>query len=94
MRKILFLLLSFLLFSSVIPAQSVAVNTDGSLPDVSSLLDIKSISKGVLIPRMNRAQRDAISTPATSLVIYQTDAEAGFYYNGAPRISRSEINGR
>lgn len=82
MKMILFLQLVFVLFGSALPAQSVAVNTDGSLPDVSSLLDIKSISKGVLIPRMNRAQRDAISTPATSLVIYQTDAEAGFYYNG------------
>src|ERR1700754_1012407 len=49
-------------------------------PDASSLLEIKSTKKGLLIPRMTKAQRDAISNPATGLMIYQTNSNAGFYY--------------
>ena len=53
-------------------------------PDASSALDITSTTKGLLIPRMTETQRDAISSPATGLMIYQTDGTAGFYYyNGS-----------
>jgi len=45
------------------------------------MLDIKSTSKGMLIPRMTQAKRDSISNPAAGLMIYQTDNLAGFYYN-------------
>ena len=40
-------------------AQSVAINTDASLPNASAILDIKSITKGLLIPRMTTVQRTA-----------------------------------
>ncbi|MEP6845437.1 MAG: hypothetical protein ABI861_05515, partial [Panacibacter sp.] len=49
-------------------------------PNVSSLLEIKSTTKGLLIPRMTAKQRNAIATPATGLLIYQTDLTPGFYY--------------
>ncbi|CAN5531259.1 hypothetical protein BH10BAC2_BH10BAC2_09000 [soil metagenome] len=49
-------------------------------PGTSSLLEIKSTTKGVLIPRMTLAQRNAIASPATGLLIYQTNNTAGFYY--------------
>jgi hypothetical protein len=62
-------------------AQNVGVNADGSTPDNSAMLDIKSNAKGVLIPRMTMAERNAITTPATGLLVYQTDGTAGFYYN-------------
>jgi hypothetical protein len=53
-------------------------------PDASSALDITSTTKGLLIPRMTNAQRLAISSTATGLMIYQTDVTAGFYYyNGS-----------
>ena len=66
----------------------VAVSTDNSAPDASAMLDVKSTTKGVLIPRMTKAQRIAIGTPATGLMVYQTDAPAGYpagyyYYNGS-----------
>jgi hypothetical protein len=48
-------------------------------PHGSAILDISS-SKGVLLPRMTQAQRNAISAPAQGLLIYQTNGEAGFYY--------------
>lgn len=66
-------------------AQNVGVNGDGSAPDVSALLDVKSTDKGVLIPRMTQGERNLITTPATGLLIFQTDVTPGFYYNsGTP----------
>ncbi len=60
----------------------VGINNDGSNPDSSAMLDVKSTDKGILIPRMTQAQRDAIQQPATGLMIYQTDGTTGFYYYG------------
>lgn len=57
-------------------------------PNTSSLLDITDTSKGLLIPRMTQAQRNAITTPATGLIIYQTNNSPGFYYfNGTIWVS-------
>ena len=75
--------LIFTLTSVSFQAQNVGINTDGSSPDASALLDVKG-TKGILIPRMTMVQRDAISSPATGLMVYQTDNTAGFYhYNGS-----------
>ena len=49
-------------------------------PNASSLLDVTSTSKGVLMPRMTKAQRDLIATPATGLMIFQTNQTPGFYW--------------
>lgn len=49
-------------------------------PNMSAILDVDTIGKGVLIPRMTYTQRDAIKTPATSLLLYQTDNNPGYYY--------------
>ena len=68
------------LFSLYTKAQ-IAINTDGSQPDGSAMLDVKSADKGLLIPRLTAAQRSSIALPATGLLVYQTDAPAGFYYN-------------
>ena len=76
-------LAAFLCLCLFSKAQSVAINTDGSVADASAILDVKSTTKGLLIPRMTMAERDAIATPATSLLIYQTDQVPGYYtYNG------------
>jgi hypothetical protein len=50
-----------------------------------SLLELESTDKGVLIPRMSKAQRDAItlSAPAEGMMVYQTDNTPGFYYNSS-----------
>ena len=49
-------------------------------PNASSLLDMVSTTKGMLIPRMTKTERDAIVSPATGLLIYQTNNTPGFYY--------------
>ena len=48
-------------------------------PNASSLLDLSSTSKGLLVPRMTEAQRNAISNPPVGLLVYQTNGQA-FYY--------------
>lgn len=58
----------------------VAVTEDGSSADGSAMLDVKSTTKGVLITRMTQSQRNSITSPATGLMIYQTDNTPGFYY--------------
>lgn len=65
-------------------SQSVAINTDGSTANASSILEIKSTTKGLLIPRMLKSQRNAISSPSTGLMVFQTGPDStGFYmYNG------------
>ncbi|MHC1776287.1 MAG: tail fiber domain-containing protein [Lentimicrobium sp.] len=62
----------------------VAINTDGSDPDNSAMLDVKSTLKGLLIPRMSKTERDAILNPAIGLLIYQTQPPAGLYSYGGP----------
>jgi trimeric autotransporter adhesin len=77
--KNLFCLLMLALSMSV--TAQVAINTDGSVPDNSAMLDVKSTDKGILLPRMTLAQRNAITSPANGLMIYQTDNSPGYYYN-------------
>ena len=58
--------------------------------NASSLLDIVIDSKGVLIPRITKKQRNSIARPATVLLIYQTNSTSGFYfYNGTVSIDVS-----
>jgi hypothetical protein len=54
-----------------------------STPNASAKLEVASTDKGLLIPRMTKAQREAItlSGAANGLLVYQTDDLAGFYVN-------------
>jgi hypothetical protein len=84
MRKNSFMLLVSVLFTSNIFSQSLSVNTDGSIADASAMLDVKSTSKGMLVPRMTKAERNSIATPANGLMVYQTAPDStGFYYYDA-----------
>ena len=76
MKKItlMCLMLTFTWFSYA----QVGLNT--ITPDASSALDIESTTGGILIPRLTQSQRDAISLPATGLMIFQTDEISGFYF--------------
>jgi hypothetical protein len=84
MKKALKLLGTFLFVSfTLITNAQVGINSDGSSPDASAMLDIKSTTKGILIPRMTTAERTAIGTPATGLMVFDIDEAAFWYYNGA-----------
>jgi hypothetical protein len=81
----LFVLVGLLLasFSSSF-SQSLSINTDGSTANASAMLDVKSTTKGLLIPRMSKAQRNSIAAPATGLMIFQNapDSTGIYYYTG------------
>ena len=82
MQKTPLLLLPLLLAASVARAQGVRVGTPGT-PDPSAVLDLRpnpAAPKGLLPPCLTQAQRTAIASPATGLLVYQTDATAGYYY--------------
>ena len=52
-------------------------------PDASAVIDLTSTTKGFLPPRMTTTERDAISTPAEGLVIYNTTTQVLNFYNGS-----------
>ncbi len=79
-------------------AQNVGVNNSGATPDVSAMLDIVALDKGLLIPRVTLTDiNDAVTvpTPATSLMVYNTatagvspnDVSPGYYYNSGTTIA-------
>ncbi len=71
----------FLFFCNKASTQSLSVNTDGSTANASALLDVKSTTKGLLLPRMTKAQKNAIAIPASGLLVYQNSPDSvGFQY--------------
>jgi len=91
MRHI-FTILLLLSFTFISAQQGVAINTDGSTPDPQAILDIKSINRGLLLPRMTTAQRNAISSPIAGLLVYDTDRQR--IYQSDAGTWRPILNGR
>jgi hypothetical protein len=65
-----------------------SITTSGSMivgpsPDASAVLQANSTTQGFLPPRMTTVQRDAIVSPATGLVIFNTDLGTLQTYNGS-----------
>ncbi|CAN5686222.1 hypothetical protein BH10BAC3_BH10BAC3_37590 [soil metagenome] len=81
--KILFFISLLVVNSLYSNGQSVAINNDGSLPNTSSMLDIKSSAKGLLIPRMSSQQRVNIQTPVKGLMVFDNYTNSFWFYNGA-----------
>ncbi len=61
-------------------AQGVGINNP--TPNITSVLDIFSTDKGVLIPRMTTANRNAISLPATGLLVFDATLNLFYYFDG------------
>jgi len=73
-----YLLFFFFAISQLMSAQ-VGIGTTN--PDASSILDLTSISQGLLAPRMTTIQRDAIISPATGLLIYNNSTSHFNYFD-------------
>lgn len=73
-------------FTNTAHAQNMAINTDGSTPDASAMVDITSTSKGFLAPRMTTAQQNAISLPAKGLLIFNTTDNTFKVNTGTPAL--------
>ena len=69
-----------LFFATALNAQ-VGIGVPAENIHPSAELEVKSTTKGFLPPRMTKAERDAIVTPAAGLLIYQTDGDANNYRN-------------
>lgn len=84
MKKHLAKILSivFFIMQTALHAQTIIVTDDSTYTtgNSSAVLDIKSTSKGLLLPRMTEAQRLAISNPAEGLIVFQTDKDEALYY--------------
>ncbi len=71
------------LFIPLLSSAQVAINTDGSPPDNSAMLDIKSANKGLLIPRISTSYRTALAAYAVAgLIVYDTNLNKFFFFNG------------
>jgi hypothetical protein len=84
-RKIIsvfFIALSLLFFYDTSFAQSVSINNLATPPDPSAMLDVQSIDKGMLVPRMTSAQRLGILAPAIGLLVYDNETNT-FWFNAA-----------
>jgi uncharacterized protein (TIGR02145 family) len=51
-------------------------------PDASAIVDISSNNRGVLVPRLTTAERDAISNPPEGLFIYNTTLDKFEHFDG------------
>jgi hypothetical protein len=77
------LLLVFILLLVIVEteAQNTAItDNDSYTPHSSAMLDVYSLSKGLLVPRLTSVQRAAISTPADGLLVFDTDMEQYYYF--------------
>jgi trimeric autotransporter adhesin len=74
-------------------SQSLGVNTTGNPAHATAILDVESSSKGVLVPRMTKAQKNAIASPANALLVYQSGPDSiGFHYYDLPTTSWVYLN--
>jgi hypothetical protein len=80
MKKVLFV--AVLLIPILILSQGVAINTDGSTADNTALLDVKSNSKGILIPRLTTNERNSIASPAIGLTVFDSETFSYWMYRG------------
>jgi hypothetical protein len=72
----------FLCIASYSTNAQVAINTNGAPPDNSSILDVQSTTKGMLIPRMTTSQITALSNPANGLIVFDTKKGLTVYNTG------------
>ncbi len=82
--RVIKILIIFFVFNFSFLVQNyaqVGINTDGTDPHASAMLDIKSTNKGILIPRMTTTQRTNINSPAIGLLVFDTTTESFWFSN-------------
>ncbi len=79
MKKIV-LFFAILFFAFITEAQNVGIGTN--TPNAAAILDISSSNKGLLIPRMNSTQRNAIAAPVKGLMTFDSSKNSFWFYTG------------
>ena len=77
------IIIAGLMFSSADSRAQVGISSTTITPHASSVLELRSTNSGFLPPRMTTVQRDAIGSPATGLLIYNSTTNQLNYYTGS-----------
>jgi len=93
MKKILknlFVIIILTLSFSSFAQNNVSVSDNESyVAEPSAMLDVFSVSKGMLVPRMTNTQINQISNPATGLLVFNIDEISFYFYNGSEWLNLS-----
>ncbi len=82
--SIVFTVIVLAVYTDGLYSQNIAITDDNAYTAQSSaMLDVKSLTKGLLVPRLTSAQRNAISLPATGLLVFDTNENIFYYYTGS-----------
>ena len=76
-----FIFLVFLSIAQYAHSQSIGIGSNNP-PHPSAALDVNSITKGFLIPRMLSTQRVAIPSPMKGLQVFDNNTNSFWYHNG------------
>jgi len=97
-NKALPIIISFILSFQLSNAQQVIVTDDAGYtsPASGAMLDVKSSTKGFIVPRMTTAQRTTLgnTTPVNGVVVYDTDLKSFWYWETSEwkQIAASGLN--
>lgn len=81
MKTTKIILLAMLISIGLNIIAQVAINDDGTEPDESAMLDVKSNNKGVLFPRLTQTEIALIANPANGLTVFNTDDNRFYFYD-------------
>ena len=81
MKTTKIILLAMLISYGLNTIAQVAINNDGSSPDASAVLDVKSTDKGMLVPRMTQTEISNIVNPVDGLIVYSISDSHLYTYN-------------
>ena len=79
------------LFTLSITFGQVSISPDP--PHPSAIFDLKSTTRGFLMPRMTSFQRTSIGSPAQGLKVYDTDTNTFWYFNGSAWVEQTLTGG-
>ncbi len=65
-----------------VSAQNMGISNTAITPDPSSILELRSNDKGLLIPRMTTTERNNIPSPINGLMIYNSITNSFNFYDG------------
>lgn len=81
MKKVKLFTIVIVLITNFNLSAQLAITADGSSPDASAMLDVKSVEKGMLVPRMTQSQIQSIAYPADGLLVFNTDDNHHYFYD-------------
>lgn len=70
-------------YALIVPSGAGRVGIGTGSPDSKAILDVSSTTQGVLFPRLTTTQQNAITSPSTGLIIFNTDTAGLCEYNGS-----------